>query len=120
MKLTRSKLIQLIKEELKAVLDETPVPSQESIVDCVDAQCAAQVAVAVLSGQSIEEVLQIPCVRDAKACIDGQALRQYEGTDPAKDKKSALEKITGQSKEETKKSLEKIKDIGKKKSKKGK
>jgi len=36
MKLTRSKLIQLIKEELKAVLDETPVPSQESIVDCVD------------------------------------------------------------------------------------
>jgi hypothetical protein len=71
MKLTKRQLKQLIKEELNNVLGETPMPQEPipGLSECADIQCMTEVAMAVFSGSSIEQIRSLPCVAAAMKCV---------------------------------------------------
>jgi hypothetical protein len=71
MKLTKRQLQRLIKEELNNVLSETPFPQEPipGLSKCADVDCVKAVAMAVFSGQTIEQIKSLPCVVAAMECV---------------------------------------------------
>jgi hypothetical protein len=113
MKLTKSKLKQIIQEELKSVLDEVDeleefqAPKTSCVQDCMKSHDPTA---------GIQEALAYgTCVAE---CVAADGTTINEADDDKKDERGDLEKVTGLPPAKTKKALDKIKNIGKKKSKK--